>query len=344
MSAKKPVSLFLLVFLVFLSLFSPAACLTEAAAPASQIRTGDILCFGTPDPVSAFDGKWLVLDPSHTSTGEDGIFLVSLNLVGSETGGSLLYKDIGDVSVSFSDRGEAYAAAHPGVLNYPGSDIQQWCLSFPERYLSDAEQQALLPTYKSDPPIAITGFGIPLPGVSAGTVDFDGVDNILNGDTVFLLSTEEAVNPAYGLKDSRSRVATYKGTPEGWWLRSPHIPTFPLDVGFVYAFGSVMDFPVNARFVANLNSYARPACNLDASRITGMEKLAEVRGRTFWRVSFEGGETNLTEYDTTLPEIGFMLDIQALVWLVLLAPVLILCALIFLIVWLVRRRKRRKAS
>ena len=52
------------------------------SAPCAGIRAGDILCFGTPDELSGFTGRWRVLDPAHTNTGEEGMFLVSLDLIG----------------------------------------------------------------------------------------------------------------------------------------------------------------------------------------------------------------------------------------------------------------------
>ena len=76
----------------------------EGAQDSRPIRTGDVLCFGTPDENSGFDGKWLVLDSEHTNMGTEGMFLVSLNLIGDDQGGTLLFRDIGDVSVSFSNR------------------------------------------------------------------------------------------------------------------------------------------------------------------------------------------------------------------------------------------------
>ena len=207
-----------------------------AAGKTEQIRTGDVVCFGTPDAACGFDGKWLVLDSEHTNTGAPGMFLVSLNLIGSEQGRSLLFRDIGEVSVSFSDRGEAFAEEHPGSTDYQGSDIQTWCEDFAQNHLTQAEYQALLPTWKSDAAAVIPGLGIPLPGAMNGTVDFDPVENILNGDRLFLLSAEEITNEQYGFSDGSSRIAAFKGTAEGYWLRSPHIPTFPLDVGFVFGF------------------------------------------------------------------------------------------------------------
>ena len=209
-----------------LFLFFTLPVLAEKPETRSAIQAGDILCFGEPDEACGFDGRWLVLDSEHTNTGEDGLFVVSLSLIGDEKGEPLLFRDIGDVTVSFSDRGEAYAAEHPGVTDYQGSDIQQWCESFLAGHFSTAEQEAMLPTYKSDDGIAVQGFGIPLPGAAGGTVDFDPAENILNGDRLFLLSAEEATNEEYGFPDNQSRVAQFKGKAEGYWLRSPIFQLF----------------------------------------------------------------------------------------------------------------------
>ena len=67
-----------------------------------QIEQGDVLIFGKSD---SFDGQWLVLDAENTNMGTDGMFLASENLLGSQDGDTLLFRDIGDVSVSFADRG-----------------------------------------------------------------------------------------------------------------------------------------------------------------------------------------------------------------------------------------------
>lgn len=340
MLRRKRICLYLGIILVLFSILSPVPA--SAEDPASRIKDGDIVCFGTPDAASGFDGKWLVLDAEHTSTGEDGMFLLALNLIGSEEGLPLLFRDIGDVSVSFSDRGEAYAAAHPGVLDYQSSDIRKWCSAFPERYLDEAERLALLPTYKSDAGIAIPGFRIPLPGVATGTVDFDPAENILNGDTVFLLSTEEATSAAYGMAENRSRVALFKDSAEGYWLRSPHIPTFPLDVGFVFSFGAVMDYPVNANSMYSMATYARPACNLDSSRIADAEALLTTDGTTIWRVSFLDGEPNTRTYDLSLPDVGTVPDVQSIIRYGLIIVLLVPLLVIALIVWLIIRRIRKK--
>ena len=307
-----------------------------------QIQNGDILCFGTPDEASGFDGKWLVLDCEHTNTGTEGMFLVSLNLIGDEQGEALLFRDIGDVSVSFSNRGEDYARTHPGVSEYQGSDIQIWCDAFLQEHFSEAERLALLPTVKSDEGIVIPGFGIPLPGATGGTVDFDPVETALDGDRLFLLSVEEVTNKAYGFADNASRVAQYKGANSGYWLRSPHIPTFPLDVGFVFSFGTVMDYPVNANAMFRMNTYARVACNLDSGSIESAEKLKFEDGTTIWRLTMCGDEHNGHDYDLSLPVIGEVLDLAGLVRTAATTAICVIVALIALIVWLIIRRKRKK--
>ena len=345
---KKAICLASFASMAFL-LLSSAVFPAFAETGKAEIHAGDVVCFGTCDDACGFDGKWLVLDAEHTNTGEPGMFLVALNLISDEKGGSLLFRDIGDVSVSFADRGDAFAAEHPGSTDYRNSDIQIWCEGFAQSHLTQAEYGALLPTLKSDAGAVIPGFGIPLPGASTGTVDFDPVDEILNGDRLFLLSAEEITNPQYGFVDARSRVAQYKGTEEGYWLRSPHIPTFPLDVGFVFSFGAVMDFPVNGNFAFEMNSYARPACNLDSSKITDAEVLAVCGEKTIWRLSFRDGAHNDREYDTSLPVIGEVMDLTALLKRALVITACVLILLVVVIVVVIRnvlrgRRAKRAAG
>ncbi len=335
----KKISLIISVIAVLLTVIP--TCAEEAATPA-KIKAGDILCFGTPDEACGFDGKWLVLDAEHTNMGTDGLFLVSLNLIGGENGSAVLFRDIGDVSVSFSNRGEAYAQDHPGVTDYQGSDLQRWLAEFLESHFSEAERQAILPTVKSDAGIAIPGFGIPLPGAAAGTVDFDPVKNILNGDKLFPLSAEEAVSAAYGFAGNASRVALYKDAANGYWLRSPHIPTFPLDVGFVFSFGAVMDYPVNAKSMFAMDTYTRPACNLDRASITGLEPLSVISSKTIWRVTFQGDGLSEQVYDLHLPEIAKVPDVQRIISIVLIALPVFLLALVGMAIWLILRRVRKK--
>ncbi len=330
-----------------------AAALLTAALPVTadgtdKIKAGDVVCFGTPDEKCGFDGKWLVLDETHTSTGADGMFLLSLNLIGGEDGGTLLFRDIGDVSVSFSDRGEAFAAEHPGATDYQGSDIQAWCETFLSSHFTEGEQEALLSTHKSDDAIVIPGFSIPLPGAANGTVDFDPAESVLQGDRLFIPSVEELTSEAYGFADNRARVAQYRGIDAGYWLRSPHIPTFPLDVGFVFPFGAVMDYPVNAKSMFDMTTYARPACNLDAAAVTGLEKLSEENGVTVWRITVRGDAPNTRAYDTSLPVIGEVMDLgrmfRTVVFSVLGVIVLLLALLVFFIVRTVKKRRRKNTN
>ena len=345
MHVLKRMAAFLMAILL-LVLAVPSVSETGLVSP-EEIRTGDVLCFGTPEEACGYDGKWLVLDGAHTNMGTDGIFLVSLNLIGGENGEPLVFRQLpGDPSVSFSDRGEAYAAEHPGATDYRGSDIQSWCSAFCEQHFTQAEQNAILPAYKSDDAIVIPGFTIPLPGAANGTVDFDPAENVLSGDRLFLPSVEEITNPAYGFADARSRVALYKGEASGYWLRSPHIPTFPLDVGFVFPFGAVMDYPVNAKSMFEMTSFARPACNLDKDAIEGLELLSEENGIRVFRVTFRGGDQNIRTYDTSLPVIGDVMDLGKAFSTAVLIILFVLLAILALIVWLIVRsvRKKRKAK
>lgn len=332
------------VLVTALVLLTVTASPAFAAGKTEQIRTGDVVCFGETDEDCGFDGKWLVLDSQHTNDGQPGMYLVSLNLIGDEQGNGILFRDIGDVSVSFSNRGEDFAAEHPGATDYQGSNIQAWCETFAQTHLSQAEYGALLPTHKSDEAETIPGLGIPLPGAPNGTVDFSPVTDILDGDKLFLLSAEEVTNPAYGFTDGSARIAQFKGTPQGYWLRSPHIPTFPLDVGFVFSFGAVMDFPVNANFMFDMGHYARPACNLDSEKIAAAEVLAVNGEKTIWRLSFRDGERNERLYDTTLPQRVEAMDLAKMLKTALTVAACVLVVLVVLVVLLVRAilRKRRK--
>ena len=220
--------------------------------------------------------------------------------------------------------------------------MQLWCADFPEKYLSKEEQAALLPTYKSDDAIVIPGFSIPLPGAANGTVDFDPAPNVLDGDLVFILSVEEITNNHYGFSDNRSRVAFYKGTESGYYLRSPHIPTFPLDVGFVFSFGAVMDYPVNARSLYEMTTYARPACNLDRSKITGLELLANVNGKNIWRVYFADAAPDEIVYDLSLPVVGEVMDLAGMIRIAFIVILILIILAVGLIVRAIVRHVKKK--
>ena len=261
---------------------------TGSSDAAGKIKNGDIIRLGKEDDSIGFTADWIVLDAAQTNTGEEGMFLVAKDLIGADSKNGMLYRDIGeDIVVTFDNRGEEYAASHPDVLNYQGSDIQKWCADFLNSHFSEAEQSALIKTYKSDAayqkPIVFGGKNT--------SVDFDSAEDILNGDQIFLLSVEEANNPDYGFTNDKSRIATLNGVDGMWWLRSPHTPTYPLDVGMVFTTGSIMDFPVNAEtgFSTKFLTCARPACNLDTSKIiTATVKETKKDGSTVWELTLEG--------------------------------------------------------
>ncbi|MBR1573004.1 MAG: hypothetical protein IJ655_09690 [Lachnospiraceae bacterium] len=249
----------------------------------AEIKTGDIICLGKSTSKDNFDGRWVVLDSTHTNTGDEGIFLASVNAVGNFDGTTILFKDIGDITVSFEDRGQSYAETHPGTTDYQTSDIKTYCDTFLKNNFTKSEQNALIATYKSDNAISIQG-----PTLSEGkapSVDFDEAKDVLNGDKIFLLSAEEMSNSDYGFNTDEDRIATYKGEAKGYFLRSPHSPSFPLDVGFVFQNGKVMDYPVNGKSMFTMDTYARVACNLDINQIKSLDKSSDKDGKTVWNVS-----------------------------------------------------------
>ena len=103
-----------------------------------------------------------------------------------------------------------------------------------------------------------------------------------------------------------------------------------------------MDFPVNANFMMELGTYARPACNLDIGSITNAEVLTVSDETTIWRLSFQD-EANERQYDTSLPEKIEAMDLGAMLRTVLIVAVCVLIFLVILVIVLIRivSRKRR---
>lgn len=212
-----------------------------------QIKTGDLIYFGQNDDELSFDTCWQVLDAKHTNTNEDGMFLMTRNLVAHQDEKGILFEDTDD----------------PVGNEYRGSTIQKFCTEFAETHFSDAENAAIIATSKSDAefktPVSFQG--------KSTTVDFDPAEGILDNDKVFLLSAEEVNNPKYGFTGDESRIATFNGVDSNWWLRSPHDYKFPLDVGFVFANGWQADLYVNGFSMLHTPYTARLALNLDTSQI-----------------------------------------------------------------------------
>lgn len=256
----------LLGFILALSCFPVPVHAAGQTAPLSGIRDDDLVYFGTPDDATHFDGAWRVLDSEKTNTGEPGMFLLSENLIGSDTGGGVFFRNERD----------------PKSNDYQDSDAQKWCSHFLETTFSEAEKAAILPTYKSDAAFAKEHiFETPFSAADSGggmraVVNFDAAEHILDGDKIFLLSAEEADSIRYGFDGNAARVAGFDGVAASWWLRSPHDPSFPVDVGIVFFNGWLLDFFENQDNVFGTGPvYMRPALNLDRSKVVFAEEVAE---------------------------------------------------------------------
>ena len=298
----------------------------EEAYSVSDIHAGDIVYFGTADGAIGFDGAWRVLDEMQTNTGEAGMFLLSENLIGRDTRHGLYFRN----------------EKEPTTNAYAGSDAKAWCASFFETHFSEAEQAAILPTYKSDAAIAIPSTLFNDVGEHQAVVRFDAAENILDGDRVFLLSAEEASSARYGLDTDEARIARFGKTAANWWLRSPHDPSFPIDVGLVFYSGWLMDFFENwdnAFFTAPI--CMRPALNLDTNKIASVERVGEGE----WRLSFNGEtKASKTYAYGARTEIRQPVLASLLLWIVLGAVVSINAGIVLLIVLSVRRKRRRKTE
>ena len=196
--------------------------------------------------------KWRVLD-DQTNTGNDGLFLLSEELLGTD----IYFQQYYHYASGIYYKGEEHDGDHTNcqiVYAWQGSDTQAWCKDFAgiegssvADAFSDAELNAILETTKSD-----SGF--------TGSTDnwYFASENILNNDKVFFLSAEEAENGAYGFTDNDARIAYYDSNVSGWWLRSPHSA---LTVGIVNSSGRVNAAGVKYAWAV------RPAFNLDTSAV-----------------------------------------------------------------------------
>ena len=310
---------FLLCLLFLWPVSVSAADETESTA---GIRPGDIVYFGRPDKDICFDGAWRVLDAEQTNTGETGMFLLSENLIGRDQRHGLYFRN----------------EKKPSTNAYAGSDAKAWCASFYETHFSEAEKEAILPTYKSDTAIAVKASLFSKDEEHQQLVRFDAAEQILDGDHVFLLSAEEASSAEYGLGTDESRIARFGKTAANWWLRSPHDPSFPIDVGLVFYSGWLMDFFENwdnAFLTAPI--CMRPALNLDVARIVSAERISENE----WRLSFaEETETYPYEYGAR-KEIRQPAMASMLLWIALGIVLTVNAGIVFLIVGIVKRRRRK---
>ena len=209
----------------------------------SQVKSGDLIYYGKKDKKLSFDTIWQVLDANKTNTDEQGMFLMTKNLVAHQTEKGILFQD----------------TENPTDNEYRGSTIHKFCTAFAENHFADAENDAVIATSKSDEAYVSTFMG--------HSVNFDPAEDILDNDKVFLLSAEEVNNADYGFVDDNSRKATFNDVASNWWLRSPHDDSFPIDAGFVFSSGSQADLYVNGFSMLHTPYTARLAMNLDTNQI-----------------------------------------------------------------------------
>jgi len=199
--------------------------------------------------------KWRVLD-DQTNTGENGLFLLSEELLGTGNYGGVYFQQSYhyDSSSGSYHKGSAPANGdHTDCLianAWQGSDAQTWCATFYSSNFSTGEQGAVIATTKSDEAFISSTY----------SYQFAASESILNGDKVFFLSAQEAENSAYGFTDDAARIANYGGSAGVWWLRSPL--AYNTDyAGMVYYYGNV-----STHYVTDFWA-ARPAFNLDLNSV-----------------------------------------------------------------------------
>lgn len=191
------------------------------------IYGGDTVYFGNGEL------EWRVLNAAGTSTGGSGIFLVTKDLQGSGSQyGNVYFNEV-------RSKGNAWN----------NSSAQSWCTKFFDKNFSDAEKSAVTETYKDDKAYRTEKTS------NAYAVDFDSMS--LKGDKVFFLSAEETVKYFSGEAD---RAATYNGSANSWWLRSPSSDDFQ-NAGCVGDGGWIMEIKVDHNYNGS-TLCARPALNI----------------------------------------------------------------------------------
>ena len=142
-----------------------------------------------------------------------------------------------------------------GTNEYAESTLKTTMTNMVYTMFNSNEQNALMPTYRTD-------YGITSPpnGTYLDGVKFVGTFNILNGDKLFVMSVEETLKAQYGFTTDESKIAYYNGIATGYWLRS-------VKEGGNKCAGAVSDLG----HVGNVNiTYprgVRPAFNLDATKV-----------------------------------------------------------------------------
>ena len=305
--------LFLLPILLSMAIASGTA--SESISP----QNGDLIYLGQIDEAMAFDGAWRILDNKKTNAGEEGMFILCEHLIGNADGSGVYFRN----------------EESPSTNTYTGSDVKKWCEDFYKTHFDENEKSYILPTYKSDEAFEIDaaiGSGDKKP-----KVNFDPEANILNGDHIFLLSAEEGSSEKYGLETADKRIAGYKGEAASYWLRSPHSPSFPIDVGIVFYMGWLMDFYENENNVFGTGPIRmRPALNLSKDCLVLLTKMGDGE----WCLNNSSRAHTSIDQSEPKPNIRatwMTVGLIALLVLILSIPI----GLPILIILLVRRKRRQ---
>ncbi len=244
----------------------------------NMLSVGDLVYLGNPDKSVGFDGAFRVLDPKMCNTGREGMFLLAENLIGQDQSSGIRFKNVPDPINNF----------------YGDSIARKWCEEFYKTHFSDIEKTAIIPTNKSDDAyVKIHTWQLIGGKERDGKCPFVAAPDVLCNDHLFLMSAEEADCEAYGFTDNSSRLAYFEKKPAAWWLRSPHAPDFPKDVGVVFHNGWLLDFVEDKDSIFGKAPLCmRPALNLDMSKVRDILPAREqnaTSGKDYkeWVVWFE---------------------------------------------------------
>ena len=191
---------------------------------------------------------WRVLSASGNATGDtdslkqgedtvsndDAMFLLSEYLLGQD--------DSEYDGIVFNKKGTAYN----------GSNAQAWCGELLTGF-TENEQNVVLATVKSD-----------AASTNDRNLQFPAVENILNGDKVFLPSVEEMKSTKYGFSSENDLIAYHDGSTAGeWWMRSAGTGASIADAEYNT---NRTEYKIYAK-LASGHSYARPAFNLSKNDV-----------------------------------------------------------------------------
>ena len=214
------------------------------------------------DKITGYDAKWGYNKLYFGKLGADPILWRVLSVSGNATGDKDSLKQ-GKDTVSNENAmfllSEYLLGQGSGIVfnangtAYNGSNAQTWCGNNLLEDFTEKEQNAMLATTKSDAASA-----------NNGNLPFPAVENILNGDKVFLPSVEEMKSTKYGFSSENDLIAYHDGSTAGeWWMRSAGTGASIADAEYNT---NRTEYKIYAK-LASGHSYARPAFNLSKNDV-----------------------------------------------------------------------------